>query len=242
MATDRRRFETTRWSVVLAAQGESAGAREALNALCRAYWPPLYAYIRRWGHDPDRAADLTQAFFAELLGREDLKAVDPARGRFRTFLLACCRNFLCKDRRREAARGPAPIAIDARDAERGYRLEPADSLTPEQLFDRRWALSVLERALGSLREEYRRAGKAALFERLEPTLAGEPVPGGHAAAARELGLSEGAVHVAAHRLRRRYREAIRRLIAETVADPEQVEDELHELFRALARPTRGADL
>jgi RNA polymerase sigma-70 factor (ECF subfamily) len=133
------RFETTHWSLVLAAGGDSSRAEEALCSLCRAYWPPLYAYVRRWGHHPEDAADLTQAFFADLLGREDLKGVDPDRGRFRTFLLACCRNFLCKDRRRSSVRGPAPISIDAEDAERGYRIEPADTLTPEQLFDRRWA-------------------------------------------------------------------------------------------------------
>ncbi len=227
------RFETTRWSLVLAARGEDAGAGRALESLCRSYWTPLYAFVRRWGHDPDAAADLTQAFFADLLGRESLRTVDPARGRFRTFLLACCRNFLLKDRR-AAGRRPAVIPFDAGDAERGYGVEPADALTPEQVFDRRWALAVLEQALSALREEYRGSGRGDLFERLEPTLAGEPLPGGPAAVAEAHGLSEGAVHVAAHRLRRRYREAIRALVAETVDSPAEVDDEIRDLFLALS--------
>jgi RNA polymerase sigma-70 factor (ECF subfamily) len=234
------RFETTRWSLVLAAGGDSEGAREALAALCQAYWLPLYAYVRRWGHAPEGAADLTQAFFADLLSRNFLRGVDPARGRFRTFLLACCRNFLRKQHRRDAARGPTPISIDIDDAERRCRVEPADCLTPEQIYHRRWALSVLERSLDALRDDYGRSGKATLFEALEPTLAGNPIPGGYAEVAGALGMSEGAVQVAAHRLRRRYQEAIRGLIADTVDDPELVQEELRDLFAALSRPkSRG---
>lgn len=242
MTEGHARFETTQWGQVLAASGDTPEAAEALSALCRTYWPPLYAFIRRWGHGPEDAADLTQDFFAELLRREDLKGVDPARGRFRSFLLACCRNFLCKDRRREAARGPAPVSIDSGDAERRYRMEPADALSPDQAYDRRWALTVLERALDVLRDDYGRTGKAALFEALEPTLTGDPLTGGYAEAAGTLGMSEGAVQVAVHRLRRRYREAIRALIAETVDDPGQVDDELRDLFAAFSRPGSHAAL
>ncbi|MEW4566634.1 sigma-70 family RNA polymerase sigma factor [Tautonia sp. JC769] len=227
------RFETTCWSVVLAAGGASDRAEEALATLCKTYWLPVYTFIRRWGHTPDDAADLTQGFFAELLRRQDLRSLDPARGRFRAFLLACCRNYLCKDRRHAAVRGPAPFSIDAADAERRYAIEPADTLTPEQIFDRRWALSILEAAFGTLRDDYGRSGKAVLFDRLAPTLAGEPLPGGSLAVAEALGMTEGAVQVAAHRLRKRYRDAILALIAETVDDPAQIDEELRDLLAAL---------
>ncbi|WP_169974477.1 RNA polymerase sigma factor [Tautonia rosea] len=230
------RFETTCWSVVLAAGGDSSRAKEALSTLCKTYWYPVYTFIRRWGHAPEDAADLTQGFFTELLRRKDLETVDPARGRFRSFLMACCRNYLCKDRRHAAVRGPAPFSIDAVDAEQRYCIEPADMLTPEQVFDHRWALSILERALDSLRDDYRRSGKSSLFDRLEPTLAGESLPGGLRAVADTLGMSKGAVQVAAHRLRHRYRDTIRNLIAETVDDPAAVDDELRDLFIALMPP------
>lgn len=230
------RFETTCWSVVLSAGGDSSRAEEALSTLCKTYWHPVYTFIRRWGHSPDDAADLTQEFFAELLRRKDLETIDPARGRFRSFLLACCRNYLCKDRRRAAVRGPAPFSIDAADAERRYCLEPADTLTPDQVFDRRWALAILEKAFGTLRDDYCRSGKSELFHRLEPTLAGESIPGGFLAVAKSLGMSQGAVQVAAHRLRQRYRNAIRALIAETVDDPAAVDEELRDLFAALVPP------
>jgi RNA polymerase sigma-70 factor (ECF subfamily) len=230
------RFETTCWSVVLAAGEDSSRAHDALSALCPTYWPPLYAFIRRWGYSPDDAADLTQSFLADLLARGNIREVDPARGRFRTFLMACCRHFLCNDRRRSARRGPSPLSIDLEDAERRYLAEPADLLTPEQVFDRRWALSILARALDSIREEYDRTGRGPLYLLLQPTLAGEPVPGGLSSVAEAMGMSEGAVQVAAHRLRRRYREAIRGLITETVEDPSQVVDEIRDLFNALAPP------
>lgn len=230
------RFETTCWSVVLAAGGDSSKAEDAMASLCRAYWPPLYAFIRRWGHSPDDAADLTQAFFADLLARGDVRGVDPARGRFRSFLMACCRNFLCNDRRRSSRAVQSPVSIDAVDGERQYLAEPVDLLTPEQIFDRRWALSVLSRALAAIRDEYERTGRGELFQRLRPTLAGEPVPGGLASVAEEMAMSEGAVQVAAHRLRRRYREAIRSTIADTVEDPSQADEELRDLFAALSAP------
>ncbi|WP_152052329.1 RNA polymerase sigma factor [Tautonia marina] len=227
------RFETTCWSVVLAAGSNSDRAEEALATLCKTYWFPVYTFIRRWGHTPDDAADLTQGFFTELLRRNDFQSIDPSRGRFRSFLLACCRNYLCKDRRHKAVRGPAPFSIDAIDAERRYTIEPTDTLTPEQIFDRRWALSILEGALNALRDDYHRSGKTELFDRLEPTLAGESLPGGFLAVAESLGMSEGAVQVAAHRLRKRYRDAIRALIAATVDDPATVDEELRDLFTAL---------
>ncbi len=232
------RFPTTHWSrVVQSADGSSPEARAALEALCGAYWYPLYAFIRRRGHDPDTAADLVQGLFAHLLERNSFARADPHRGRFRTFLLAVCRNFLSdeEEQRRAHKRGGglAIVSIDGSVAEGRYRAEPADMLTPDRLFERAWALQMLERVLGQLRSEYELAGKGPLFERLEPTLAGgselEPL----AAIAAALGTTEGAIQVAAHRLRRRYRDLVRAEIAATIDDPAEVDDEIRALFAAL---------
>lgn len=232
------RFETTCWSRILTARDpESSRAEEALAELCRAYWYPLYAFIRRKGYAPEEAADLTQDLFAGLLERDDLRSVEPALGRFRTFLLACCCHLLANRRARanrlKRGGGRGFVSIDAAEAEARYHLEPAGGLTPEQLFDRRWALTLLADALEGVRLDYADAGKAALFDRLKPALMGEPLDAPYAAIAAELGSTEGAIQVAVHRLRARYREAIRERIARTVDSPDRVEDEIGDLFRAL---------
>ena len=232
------RFQTTPWSLVLAAKDRGAPeAREALAALCASYWYPLYAYIRRRGHDPERAQDLTQEFFARLLESDALAAVDRRRGRFRSFLLAACTHFLAnrRDHDRAAKRGGGrvPIPIDRLDAEGRYGREPAHELTAERLFERRWALALLERVVGRLEAEMAAAGKAALFGPLKATLTGERDMARYAAIALELGLTEGAVKMAASRLRRRYQEILREEIGRTVDDPAEVDEEIRALFTSL---------
>lgn len=230
-------FESTRWSIILAARGcNEPQARAALDVLCRAYWQPLYAFIRRRGHDAADAEDLTQAFFARLLESRDLALVDRSKGRFRAFLLASCTHFLCNERDRQRAQkrgGDRQVfSIDAGDAERRYVQEPAHHLSPEALFARRWALTLLDQTLAELRDEFERAGQLERFETLQTAIGGKNVP--YAELAARLGLSEGAVQVAVHRLRSRYREVLRARIAETVGDPAQIDDEIRELFAALA--------
>ena len=229
-------FATTRWSLIAAARPGATDAREALAALCQAYWGPLYAYIRRQGHPHERAQDLTQDFFADLLARDDLADVGPERGRFRTFLLVACRNFLSNQHDREQALkrggGRRVLSLDFADAERRYATEPAHEQTAERLFERRWALALLEQVLSRLRLEYVNADKGDLFDRLKESIVGGAAES-HAQAAAALGMREGAVRVAAHRLRGRYRELLREEIARTVDDGD-VEDEVRALFAALA--------
>jgi RNA polymerase sigma-70 factor (ECF subfamily) len=231
------RFATTRWSVVNAARDPAEPlAREALAALCAAYWYPLYAFIRREGHSAHEAADLAQGFFARLLENDGLVGVDRRKGRFRSFLIASCKHFLSneRDRARTLKRGGGRqlLTIDARDAEGRYVREPAHALTPERLFDRRWALTLLDHVLDRLGEELASEGKGPLFEALKPALMGErSMP--HAQLAEELGMTEGAVRVAAHRLRTRYRELLRDEIAQTLDDPDDVDDEIRDLFASL---------
>jgi RNA polymerase sigma-70 factor (ECF subfamily) len=235
----RPSFESTHWSLVLAAADrEAPWADEALAALCASYWYPLYAFIRRRGHDPDRAADLTQGFFARLLEKEFLRSVDPSRGRFRAFLLAACKNFLANEHDQEHARkrggGRSPVSIDLRDAEGRYLAEPSHDLTPEWLFERRWALTILEESLDQLERESRQAGKAALYELLKSILTGAESSLCYAEVGRALGMTEAAVKKAAQRLRQRYREILRGRIGGTVDDPGEVDDELRTLFAILA--------
>lgn len=231
-----RRFATTRWSLVAAAgRADAPDGRAALADLCRLYWYPLYAYVRRRGHAAHDAADLTQAFFARLLEKGALGAADPARGRFRTFLLTACQHFLANEHQREAAlkRGAGRVAaLDLGDAEGRYGREPAHGESPERLFARRWALELLGRALARLRQEHEGEGKGALFEALKGRLTGDDAAG-YADVAAALGLSEGAVKTAAHRLRRRYGELLREEIGETVATAAEIDEEVRELFRAL---------
>jgi len=233
-------FTPTHWSMVLAAAGhsDSTHARDALEKLCRNYWLPIYVFIRRRGHDAHDAQDLTQEFFARLLEKNFLAGVDREKGRFRSFLLASVKHFLANEWDKASAQkrggGRIPISIDAAAAESSFGLEPASAMTPERIFERRWALALLDQVLRRLREEYTRDGKAEQFEQLKPTLteASRSVP--YAQIAVHLGASEGAVKVAVHRLRQRYRELLRAEIADTVASPAEIDDEIRNLFAALA--------
>ncbi len=236
----RSAFATTRWSQVLTAAGrETPRSAEALARLCEAYWYPLYAYVRRQGYDAEQAQSLTQEFFATLLEKHYLRSADPSRGRFRSFLLASMKHFLSNERDRASAikRGGRAVVVpfEVETAEGWYRLEPAEAETPETIFERRWALTLLERTLARLREEFRAAGKQRLFERLEGHLTGEQETLPYAALSAQLGMTESAIKVTVHRLRRRYGALLRMEIAETVADPAQVDDEIRELFRSLQR-------
>lgn len=224
--------------MVAAAAGDpSSETRDALEFLCRTYWPPIYAHVRRSGHDPQSAQDLTQAFFARLLEKQVIPRADRERGRFRSFMLASLRNFLCNEHDRQAARKRGgdrrllPMALDA--VESRYGTEPGHQLTPDRAFERQWALTVLEQALTALEAQYRESGKHALFEALAPYLTPESDHLDYRRTAAQLGLSEAATKMAASRLRRRYRELIREEIARTVASPADVEDELRSLFAAL---------
>jgi RNA polymerase sigma-70 factor (ECF subfamily) len=235
------RFATTHWSLVLAAgKGASAQARAALAALCQTYWYPFYAYVRRQGHQPDDAQDLTQAFFARLLEKHYLQSADPERGRFRSFLLTAFQRFLSKERDRERTQrrggGRKRLPLDFEAGERRYSLEPAHEVTAERIYEQRWALTLLDRVFARLREEFDRAGKPKDFTCLKVYLTGEAGTPSYQEAAAELGRTEGAVKVAVHRLRRRYRDLVREEIAQTVAGPEDVDEELRHLFAALRSP------
>jgi RNA polymerase sigma factor (sigma-70 family) len=232
-------FVTTHWSVVLTAgSGNTDGAREAVARLCQTYWHPLYAYVRRVGHSPHDAQDLTQEFFARLLEKNYLAGADESRGRFRSFLLASLKHFLANEWHKAHAQkrggGQIPIPIDMASAETSIGFEPADTTTAEKIYERRWALTLLESVLRRLRGEYVRDGKQKLFEQLKPTLTEASRSVAYAEIARRLDTTEGAVKVAVHRLRQRYREVLRAEIAETVAEPAEVDDELRNLFAALA--------
>jgi len=232
-------FATTHWSVVLAAGSENTPeALAALERLCRAYWYPLYAYVRREGYGPEDAQDLTQGFFAQLLARHSLANVAPEKGRFRSFLLAAMRHFLSAERARAHAlkRGgrAETVSLDAQEAEARYRLEPVDRLDAERIYERRWAMTLVEQALARLRDESAAAGKAELFERLRRFVVGESeATWGEAGA--ELGLSEGAMKAAVHRLRERYRVLLRDEVAHTVAEPAEIETEVRYLITVLSQ-------
>jgi RNA polymerase sigma-70 factor (ECF subfamily) len=232
-------FALTHWSVVLAAgRSDSTQARDALERLCRTYWFPIYAFVRRQGHSPHDAQDLTQEFFARLLAKHYLADADRAKGRFRSFLLASLKHFLAnewdKARAQKRGGGQVMIPIDIKTAETSCGFEPADDSTPDKIFERRWALTLLDQVLRRLRDEYVRDGKERLFEQLKPTLteASRSVP--YAEIATRLGTSEGAVKGAVHRLRQCYRELLRAEIADTVASPAEIDDEIRNLFAALA--------
>jgi RNA polymerase sigma factor (sigma-70 family) len=230
----QRSFSATRWSMVLAAAG---GAQDALGALCSAYWYPLYAFIRRQGVAPHDAEDLTQGFFQHLLAKGAIARVALDKGRFRTFLLASLKNFLADERDRARALkrggGRAEISFDACEAEARYAIEPRDELTPDRLFDRRWALAVIDRALGRLRDEFAAYGKGTFFDALRPLLTGAGAGASLAELGERFSMSEGAVKVAAHRLRQRYGAALRAEIAETVGTASEVDAELRHLLEAL---------
>lgn len=238
------RFATTQWSLVLAAgQRGSAEAEDALARLCTLYWYPVFAFVRRRGHPSHEAQDLTQGFFARLIEKGDLSAADRSRGRFRSFLLTNCEFFLANERDRAGARkrggGQAPLSIDVATAEGRYERELAHSETPERLYERQWCLTLLDAVFEALRAEHAAAGKAHLFDRLKEFLTAGEDAGTHADAARDLGTTAGAVKVAVHRLRRRYREELRRRVADTVGAGEDVEDELRYLLKTLGPSGEG---
>ena len=233
-----RDFVTTRWSRVLAARdGSEAEARQALEKLFQAYWLPLFAFVRRQGHDPDTASDLTQAYFTTLLEKDFLKAVEPSAGRFRSFLLASLKHFLSHERDKERALkrggGARFFSLDAQAAEAQLGREPAEGLTPEEIFEQQWALTVLERALERLRAASAQAGSEVLFERLRPYLTGETSRIPHREVAAELRMSEGAVRTAVHRLRKRFGAMLRAEIGDTVADPTEADDEIRYLLSVI---------
>ncbi len=234
-----RGFPTTHWSRILRA-GDPAdeGSRAALEALCRDYWYPLYAFSRRQGLNRDEAADLVQGFLADLIERRDLAKTDPDRGRFRAFLGTACKHFLAHRRDHDGALrrggGRRPISIDRLDAEGRYLNEPAHALTAERLYERRWALVLVGHVLARLEAEATRAGKSLLFARLRPMLEGDDLAVSYGAIGEALGMSAGAVKVAAHRFRGRYRQILREEVARTVDDPSDIDDEIADLLRALA--------
>jgi RNA polymerase sigma-70 factor (ECF subfamily) len=243
LLTGKAAFHTTRWSLVAAATAAAeptANANQALAELCQTYWYPLYAFVRRRGHAPEDACDLTQGFFTRLIEKNDLAAADQSRGRFRTFLLCALANFLCNHRDHERAlkrggdRTHVSLTWDADDAESRYQREPTDGLTPEKLFDRQWALSLLDRVLSELRDEYERAGNRRLFDGLKGTLTFAPDAPGHEQIAAELDMTAGAVKVAVHRLRSRYRRHLRGTIADSVESDQDVDDEIRHLFHVLS--------
>jgi RNA polymerase sigma factor (sigma-70 family) len=230
-------FTTTHWSVVLAAQGESAAAREALEKLCRTYWWPLYGFVRRQGYTPEEAQDLTQAFFMRLFRRRDFETVRQEKGRLRSYLLASLKNFLSKAQRRDTAvkRGEGRPLISLADllARERADQEPAHNLSADRIYERRWALTLLEQVLVRLRAEYEAAGKLPLFDRLERLLARESGQPSQAEIAAEMRMTENAVKQAFHRLRHRYRQLVHEEIAHTVAAPGDVEDELRHFIAVL---------
>jgi RNA polymerase sigma-70 factor (ECF subfamily) len=231
-------FATTLWSVVEEAkEGTESKAGEALAQLCQVYWYPLYAYVRRRGYNRPDAEDLVQGFFAQLLVHRAIQRVTSARGRFRSFLLASLNHFLSDQRDRARAKkrggGRETISFDATDAEGRYWLEPVDERTPEQLFERRWALTVLEQVLARLEQEYTASNQRELFDELRPFLLGDRSHGTYAEAASRRGVSEGTIKMAVSRLRRRYQELFREAIAQTVAQPGEVADEMRHLVAVL---------
>lgn len=230
-------FATTRWSLVLASQTPADSVtRAALSELCETYWYPLYAFLRRRGSAEEEAMELVQGFMARLLEKQDL-AVDAQRGRFRTYLIGALRNYATNRVRHDQAdvRGGAhvvlPLSFD--DAEALYEREPADPLTPEIIYERRWAITVLERALAKLEDESRARGREELFAALRPCLAGAGDAPTYAELSTQLGVTEGALKVALHRLRKRMGELTRAEVAQTLADPSEIDDELRGLFTAL---------
>jgi RNA polymerase sigma-70 factor (ECF subfamily) len=230
-------FVTTHWSVVLSAQdSRGRGAREALESLCRDYWFPLYSYARRTGHAPPEAEDLTQGFFARLLEKDYLKAAAQDKGRFRTFLLVALKRFMANEWDRQHAQkrgGFAPmVSIDQELAESRFAAEPAHNLSPDLLFDRQWAVTLLERTMTQLRTEYAATGRAHLFECLCNCITKDESAPPYAEIANRLHLTEAAVKMAVHRLRGRYREILQHEIAQTVSTPEEIEGEIRHLFAA----------
>jgi RNA polymerase sigma-70 factor (ECF subfamily) len=230
-----RWFATTHWSVVLAAREvDSPSASDALTSLCRTYWYPLYAYVRRKGHSPDDAQDLTQEFFARLLEKNFLTAVRQERGKFRWFLLATLKRFLANEWNRDHAAkrggGRPVVSLNEEMAEGRYRHEAVEHSTPEKLFDQSWAMTLLEQARLQLQQDYTDSNRGEIFEHLKVFLSGDRAPLSQAEVGDLLGMNEGAVKVAVHRLRQRYRECLREQIAQTVSTSAEVDEEIRHLF------------
>ncbi len=235
-------FAPTHWTLVLRARGDTAEAKAALGALCEAYWQPIFRFLRRSGRDEDTARELTQEFCARLLSGGGLSALDPSRGRFRSFLLGAVKHFLADmrdhDRRQKRGGGVAPESLGRSQlTETDIELELPDPAAnvPDEVFDREWALAVMANALAAVERELTDEGKKEQFEVLQPWLAGNAASLSQAEAASKLGINEGAIKVAIHRLRKRFRETVRNQIAETVGDPSAVQDELHYLVDVLSR-------
>jgi len=230
-------FTTTHWSVVLEAQGESPAAHEALEKLCRIYWRPIYAFLRRQGVSPEEAEDITQGFFAQLLERRKFSALRKEKGRLRSFLLGALKYFLADEQRRAMAikrgEGQRLIPLEELRADKRIEMEPADSMTAEMIYERRWALTVLEQVLDRLKNEYRTAGNAALFDSLKQLLPDEPGSPSQAEIAAQLGMTENALRQAFYRFRQRYQSLLREEIANTVATPGDIEDELRHLIAVI---------
>jgi RNA polymerase sigma factor (sigma-70 family) len=233
------RFATTHWSLVLVAGTDirSVAADEALTTLCETYWYPLYAFLRKRGHSAEDAQDLTQAFFVRVLEKHDLRHADPARGRFRSFLLASLKNFVANERDRDIAKkrggGVAIVSLEFESAEGRFQMDPPTDDTPERVFDRQWAMTLLERAMARLEAEMADGGKKDQFDALKIFLTGDTPKPAYASIGRELGMSDGAIKVAVHRLRRRFRDLVHDQIAQTVSTPEEIEDELRYLWSAV---------
>jgi RNA polymerase sigma-70 factor (ECF subfamily) len=230
-------FTTTHWSVVMEAQGESPAAQEALEKLCRTYWRPIFAFLRRQGIPPEEAEDITQGFFAQLLERRSLDAVRKEKGRLRSYLLGALKYFLVDEQRRAMAikRGKGQRLIPLEELRAGERIdmEPADPVTAEMIYERRWALTVLEQVLNRLKGEYATAGNAALFDSLKELLPDEPGSPSQAEIAARLGMTENAIRQAFYRFRQHYQSLLREEIANTVATPGDIEDELRHLIAVI---------
>jgi len=233
-------FVTTRWTVVMAARDKaSPESEDALQTLCKAYWPPLYSFVRRLGNAPHDAQDLTQEFFARLLHKDWLVAVERERGRFRTFLIMAVKRFLANewDKHRTARRGggQACVPLDTQFAEECYLADARPSLSADHLYERQWALTLLDQAMTRLRAEYESDGRAGDFERLKTYLTAGRGEIPYDQIARDLGASEGAARVAVHRLRKRFREVFRAAVADTVSSAEDVDEEMHYVVEVLGR-------
>jgi len=230
-------FTTTHWSMVLEAQGESPAAQEALEKLCRIYWRPIYGFVRRQGVQPEEAKDLTQGFFALLLERRDLDTVRKEKGRLRSYLLTSLKHFLTNERTRamtiKRGEGQRLIPLEAFHERERAGFEPTDPASADHIYERRWALTVLDQVLVRLGDEYRVAGKMPLFDQLQKSLTNEPDHPSQADTAHKFGMTENAVKQAFHRLRQRYRQLLREEIARTVMVPGDIEDELRHLIAVL---------
>jgi RNA polymerase sigma-70 factor (ECF subfamily) len=239
MPSGKERFATTHWSVVQAAgHPNSSRYKSSLETLCKTYWYPLYAYLRRHGYNADQAGDYTQALFAQLMEKKSLRLADPKRGKFRSFLLMSLKNFMADEYDRNQAQkrggGKNILSLNFESAEGQYSLEPKDEMSPEKLFERSWAITMLKNTLEKLCGEYKSDRKKKLFEHLKVYLTADKQTANYNDTAEKLQMTEGAVKVAVHRLRKRYRELLKEEIAHTVSSENEVDEEINELFKALS--------